>query len=88
MHLLRELKNVTKYKNKTGDWCEFSKKLKRILRDGIRLCGKRSELAATTFEQLRNRIELRLSKLLQQDLNNVEAKRLVKRMKRHRKKLF
>jgi hypothetical protein len=79
VHLLRELKNVTKYKDKIGDWNEFSKQLKRILRDGISLCGKRSELEAATFERLRNRIELRLSKLLQQDWNNGEANKTPKR---------
>ena len=37
VHLLRELERVWKYKDSSGDWAKFSKKLKRIVRDAIRL---------------------------------------------------
>jgi transposase-like protein len=69
VHLLRDLKSVTKkYRDNnrdSSDWGVFAKRLKRILRDAMRLCGKRSEMATEEFERLRNRIELRLSRLIQ-----------------------
>ncbi|MDR2439199.1 MAG: transposase [Planctomycetaceae bacterium] len=74
VHLLRDLKYVTKKykngnkdqdKNKDNDWDIFSKRLKRILRDAIRLCGKRSNLKTEVLERLRNGIERRLTLLLQ-----------------------
>jgi hypothetical protein len=38
-HLLNELKKVAKYKDTSKDWKEFSKRLKRLLRDALRLRG-------------------------------------------------
>jgi hypothetical protein len=60
VHLLRDLKSVTKKykdgnKDKDNDWDVFSKRLKRILRNAIRLCGKRSKLETEVLERLRNR---------------------------------
>jgi hypothetical protein len=56
VHLLRDLKSVTKKhkdgnKDKDDDWDVFSKRLKRILRDAIRLCGKRSKLETEVLER-------------------------------------
>jgi hypothetical protein len=54
----------------------------------MRLCGKRSEMATEEFERLRNRIELRLSRLIQGQWKNHETIRLIKRLKRHRNELL
>jgi hypothetical protein len=93
VHLLRDLKSVTKKykdgnKDKDDDWEIFSKRLKRILRDAIRLCGKRSKLETEILERLRNRIERRLTLLLKGQWKNPEATRLIKRLKRHRNELL
>ena len=87
-HLLGDMKKVAKYKDKSGDWPDFSKRLKRILRDAMRLRGRRSTLKNTNYERLCERIEKRLTRLIEAEWKNVNAKRLVKRLKRHREELF
>jgi hypothetical protein len=88
VHLLGNLKKVAKYGDKSEDWPTFSKRLKRILRDAIRLCGRRSTLEKTKYEQLRACIEQRMTQLIELPWKNPEAKRLVKRLRRHRDELF
>jgi transposase len=87
-HLLGDLKKVAKYKDKSGDWTTFSKRLKRIVRDAMRLRGRRESLPVSEYEGLRNRIEKRLTRHLKTAWQNTEAKRLVKRLKRHRQELL
>ena len=88
MHLLGDMKKVAKYKDKSGDWPEFAKRLKRILRDAMRLRGKRSTLKDTEYKRLCAGIERRMTRLIDASWGNGEAKRLVKRLKRHRGELF
>jgi hypothetical protein len=66
----------------------FLKRLKRILRDAICLCGKRSNLETEVLERLRHRLERRLTLLLQGQWKNADATRLIKRLKRHRNELL
>jgi transposase-like protein len=87
-HLLGDLKKVTKYKDKSGDWATFSKQLKRLLRDAMRLCGRRDSISVTKYESLCCAIERRLCRLLREPWTNAEARRLVKRLRRHRRELF
>jgi transposase len=87
-HLLRDMHNVKKRKDSSGDWDAFSKRLKRLLRDAMRLRGRREELAAEKYASLRNGIERRLTRLLEEPWKNVEAKRLLKRLRRHRQELL
>jgi hypothetical protein len=81
-----------KYKNgnkdKDDDWEIFSKRLKRILRDAIRLCGKRSKLETEVLERLRNKIERRLTLLLKRQWKYPKATRLIKRLRTHRNELL
>jgi transposase len=87
-HLLRDMHNVKKRKDSSGDWVAFSKRLKRLLRDAMRLCGRREALSVAKYESLRSGIERRLTLLLAESWKNVEAKRLVKRLRRHRGELL
>ena len=87
-HLLGDMKKVAKYKDKSKDWPTFSKRLKRILRDAMRLCGKRRTLKKAKCERLCACIEKRLTALIETPWENVEARRLVKRLRRHRDELF
>jgi hypothetical protein len=86
VHLLRELEKVDKY-NKTPDWIEFRTKLKRLLKDAIRL-WKREDLSPEEFTSKRKRLDLRLKELIDSKQRNSDAKRLVKRLKKHRHELF
>lgn len=88
VHLLRDLLKVEKYKSTSKDWPEFAKKLRRLIGDAIRLWRRREEFSAATYKSRRDRILQRLADLIEQDWENGEARRLVKRMRRHQKELF
>ncbi len=49
VHLLRDLKQVEKYKSTAHDWPAFAKLLRRLLGDAIRLWRLRGELPAETY---------------------------------------
>lgn len=83
VHLLRELERVWKYKDHGGDWPAFSKKLKRLIRDAIRLRKSKDELETATYQRRCERLEKRLQLILEQDWSNKEARRLLKRLTRH-----
>lgn len=87
-HLLRELKRVQQYKDTGGDWAKFSKKLKRLIRDAIRLRKRKAELDEATYRRRCERIEKRLELILGASWSNKEAKRLLKRLIRHQDELF
>jgi transposase len=88
VHLLRELERVAKYKDSGGDWAAFSKKLKRLIRDAIRLRKSKDEREAALYQRRRERIEKRLRLILEYGWSNKEAKRLVKRLIRHQGELL
>mgnify|MGYP006298793049 CR=1 FL=1 len=87
-HLLRELKRVQKYKDTGSDWAEFCKKLKRLLRDAIRLRRRKAEFTADVYDRRCGRLEKRLDGIIEHSWSNKEAKRLIKRLNRHRDELF
>ena len=87
-HLLRDLKRTQHYHKPEGDWPEFSKQLKRLIRDSIRLSKRRKELSAKAFASRRKRLDVRLQALLSQPWEQRHARRLVKRLRRHACELF
>ena len=66
-HLLRELKHTEKYKSPGPQWPVFRKKLKRWIRDAIRLRQAHDELAAQTYASRRDRLHTRLDQLIATD---------------------
>jgi transposase len=86
-HLLREMVRVQKYEKTGRSWQRFAKKLRRLLRDAIRL-GKHSNRAAPDFASKRQRLKDRLQKLLDRPWQDKHARRLVKRLRRHQHELF
>jgi transposase len=87
-HLLREIKRVEQYKDSGGDWPRFGKKLKRLLHDAIRLRKRKSELGEQSYQRRSERMEQRLKLLFEHTWSNKEAKRLIKRLRRHKDELF
>jgi transposase len=87
-HLLRDLKRTQHYHNPGGDWPSFSRHLKRLIRDSIRLSKRRKELSATAFASRRQRLDVRLRDLLAEPWEQRHARRLVKRLRRHSSELF
>ena len=88
VHLLRELDQTEKYKSPGVGWPEFAKKLRRLLGDAIRLWRRQDELASETYASRRARLTARLDELIETPWNNLHARRLVKRLRRHRNDLF
>jgi transposase len=87
VHLLRELKTVDKYGRPGPNWPGFAKKLRRLLGDAIRL-KKREEVPAEEYASRRARLTARLDELIATEWEDKDAKRLIKRLKRHRDELL
>ncbi len=87
-HLLRDIKRTQHYHKPGDDWPAFSKRLKRLIRDSIRLSKRRKELPGEAFASRRRRLEARLQDLLAQPWEQRHARRLVKRLRRHAAELF
>ena len=87
-HLLRELEHTEKYKSPGKHWPTFAKKLRRLLGDAIRLWRRRGELPEAAYAARRERIAARLEELIGTSWQDSHAKRLIKRLRRHRNDLF
>src|SRR5262249_30028359 len=88
VHLLRDLEHVEKYKNSGGDWPAFAKKLRRLIADAIRLWKREDTFSADAYASRRSRLTDRLVELIEEPWTSVEARRLIKRLRRHQDDLF
>jgi transposase len=87
VHLLRDLHTVDHYKKGGEHWPEFAKKLRRLVGDAIRL-WRATELSSESRQSRRQRLDERLDELLATAWQDSQARRLVKRLRRHRDHLF
>jgi transposase len=87
-HLLREIKRTQHYHSPGGDWPVFSKQLRRLIRDSLRLSKRRKELSAARFASRRGRLVKRLHALVGQAWEEKHTRRLVKRLRRHEGEMF
>jgi transposase len=87
-HLLRDLKHVEQYKHPSKSWPKFAKKLRRLLGDAMRLKKRQEELGAEAYASRRDRLDARLDALIATPWKDQQAKRLLKRFRRHRNHLF
>jgi len=88
VHLLRDLEQVERYKRPGPHWPAFAKKLRRLLSDAIRLWRQRSELPAETYGSRQTRLYARLQVLIDTPWEDAQAKRLIKRLRRHQNELL
>ena len=86
VHLLRELEKVD-LRNDSGQWREFAKKLRRLLRDGIRL-RRQPDFVPGAFQGRVNRLNARVAELAAGQYADADARRLAKRLGRYREYLF
>lgn len=86
-HLLRDLEHVERYKSPAAEWPEFAKKLRRLLRDGIRL-SRWEDRTSPEYARRRQRLHARLDELMATPWKDKQARRLLKRFRRHRRDLF
>lgn len=86
VHLLRELERVDQH-NSSPVWQAFAKKLRRLIRDGIRL-RKRSDFDPGRHASRIRRIDGRLMALANGTYADADATRLAKRLQKHCDELF
>jgi transposase len=85
-HLLRELEKVD-LTNDSAAWKAFAKKLRRLVRDGIRL-RKRADFGPKRYGQLIRRIDRRMMDMARGTHGDADADRLAKRLLRYCDSLF
>jgi transposase len=86
VHLLRELEKVDD-DNDSAEWRAFAKKLRRLLRDGIRL-RKRPDFAPGRFQSRVDRLNARLAQLAAEEPLDGDTRRLTNRLRRHAEYIF
>jgi transposase len=86
VHLLRELEKVD-LRNDSAEWRAFAKKLRRLLRDGIRL-RKCPDFVPGKFQHRVDRLNARLAKLAAAEPLDGDTRRLTNRLRRHAEYLF
>jgi transposase len=87
VHLLRDFLTVEKYKSPGPHWPGFAKKVRRMIHDAMRL-SKREDLSAEAYASRRSRLDERLQDLIETPWEDSQARRLIKRLRRHRRHLF
>jgi hypothetical protein len=85
-HLLRELVKVDEH-NDSLEWKSFSKQLKRLIRDGIRL-RRRPDFTKEKYASRIGLIHRRLCALADATYRDADATRLGRRISRYRDQLF
>ncbi len=85
-HLLRELLKVDDY-NSDVEWADFSRQLKRLARDGMRL-KKRKDFSPARYASRIKLIHRRLCKLADETYADGDAARLGSRLSKYRDHLF
>jgi len=86
-HLFTELAKVDKH-NACPQWKAFRKKLARLLKDAIRLFERKDPAQFDTFNRRKQKLYSRFEQFVQQDPSDKDARRLIKRLKRHKDELF
>jgi transposase len=85
-HLLREVKDLGETDTTFAD-CPLSRKLSRWCQQALRLKKRWSELPDPSYEMKASRLEDRLDQLIGARWQHADAKRLCKRLARHRQEL-
>ena len=85
-HLLRELEKTDK-NNASQAWHAFSKKLRRLIMDAIRL-RRREDFSPQRYAGRIDRIENRVALLLIEETSDPDVNRLLKRLRRHQNDLL
>jgi transposase len=86
VHLMREVREL-KEKDPAFADCPLSRKLMRWCREALRLKKQRKRLRKTSYESKALRLERRLDDLTRAEWTHADARRLCKRLMRHRKEL-
>jgi hypothetical protein len=86
VHLLRELDKVDQH-NRSAEWQAFARRLRRLLRDGIRL-RKRPDFAPGAHQRRVNLLNTRLAAMAAEENGDADARRLAHRLRKHAEHIF
>jgi transposase len=86
VHLLRELEKVD-LRSDSNEWRAFAKKLRRLLRDGIRL-RKDPDFAPGAFQSRVDRLNARVASLAAGVYTDRDARRVAKRLRKYAEYIF
>jgi transposase len=86
-HLFTELIKVDKL-NASATWKRFRKKLSRLLKDAVRLGDQRQIRSPPIYARRKAKLHQRLDELIAAAFDDADAKRLIKRLRRHRGELL
>ena len=86
-HMFTELVKVDKL-NASATWKRFRKKLSRFLKDAVRLGEQRQEHASPIYVRRKAKLHKRLDELIATAFEDADAKRLIKRLRRHRNEML
>jgi len=87
LHLLRDMIRTSVF-HRTPEWRRFTKKLKRLIKDALRLAIRRSEFSPEGYLKRCHLFHDRLAQLIDQPWRDRQCLRLVKRLRRHQNELF
>ena len=86
-HLFTELVKVDKL-NASATWKRFRKRLSRLLKDAVRLGEQRQIRSPPIYARRKAKLHKRLDELIAAAFDDADARRLIKRLRRHRRELF
>jgi len=86
VHLLRELEKVD-LRNASAEWRAFVKRLRRLLRDGMRL-RQRPDFTPGKSQSRVDRLNSRLAKLASEEHLGADTRRLTKRLRKYAEFIF
>jgi len=86
-HLFTELKKVDKL-NPARPWRRFRKKLARLLKDAVRLGEARATMEPQCYARRKAQLHRRLDQFIATPWADPHAKRLIKRLRRHRREML
>ena len=86
-HLFTELIKLDKL-NASATWKRFRKKLSRFLKDAVRLGQQRQQHSPPTYARRKAQLLARLDELIAAAFDDADARRLIKRLRRHRGELL
>ena len=86
-HMFTELEKVDK-KNSSEAWKKFRKRLRRMLKDAIRLSVNKENLPAEIYARKKECLEERLGSIIVESGSDKDVTRLKKRLNKYRNELF
>jgi len=86
-HLFTELRKVDKL-TAVRPWRRFRKKLARLLKDAVRLGEARATMKPPCFARRKAQLHRRLDQFIATSWDDPHAKRLIKRLRRHRHEML